>query len=65
MQKLPKFRVNHLTVKMDCRRYFSKHWDMFRNDTIMQREYWQCYTDELCRAGLISQHQRDTWSCPF
>jgi len=65
MQKLPKFRVNHLTVKMDCRRYFSEHREMFRGDAPMQREYWLTYTDELCRAGLISQHQRDTWSCPF
>lgn len=64
----PKVRLNHLKVKFMCQAFFKatpERWRSYRDDAIAQREYWLNLTDELCRDGLISQHQRDTWSCPF
>lgn len=63
-----KVRMNHLKVKMDCLRFFKSTpslWAFYRDDATAQREYWLNYTDDLRRAGLISQHNRDHWSCPF
>ena len=60
-----KFRVSQVSIKLDCQRHFEANPDYFSGDKIAQREHWLNYTDELSRCGLISQHNRDNWSCPF
>jgi len=61
----PKVRFNHLKVRFMCRDHFRANPETYRGDSIAQREYWLNLTDELSRAGLISQDNRDHWSCPF
>ena len=29
-----------------------------------RREAWNSYTDALCKAGVITEHQCDTWTHP-
>ena len=29
------------------------------------QEVWSAYTDGLCKDGVITQRQYDTWSTPF
>lgn len=36
-----------------------------RGDTIAKREEWNNFTDMLCKDGMITQRQCDTWSNPF
>lgn len=36
-----------------------------KGDKIALREEWNNYTDMLCKDGVISQKQYDTWSNPF
>lgn len=44
---------------------------MFKNmpetkgDSIMKREIFNNYTDQLCKDGLISNYQYDSWTNPF
>lgn len=56
--------LNWVRVKLACQKDFER-FPQFRGDSIAKREYWLNLTDELSRAGLITQNQRDTWSCPF
>lgn len=37
----------------------------YDHDPIMKREAWHAFVDTLCRDGLLTEHQRATWSCPF
>ena len=66
--KTLKFRWNATKAKLACRAYFQSTpelWESYCDDKIAQREFWLNFTDELCRDRLISQHDRDNWSCPF
>ena len=33
-------------------------------DYIARSEEWNSYTDALCKAGIITEHQYDTWTQP-
>lgn len=35
-----------------------------REDYCKVQLTWTCYIDGLCEAGIITQHQRDTWAFP-
>lgn len=37
----------------------------FRGDTDAKVQLWHDYTDSLCKDGQITEHQYNTWSCPF
>ena len=36
-----------------------------RGDDIAKRTEWNDYTDALCKDGLITNKQYDTWDQPF
>lgn len=59
-----KVRYNWVRVKLACQRHFESD-STFLGDSIAKREFWLNFTDDLSRCGLITQHQRDTWSCPW
>ena len=48
-----------------CREAFKDDPDCFRGDAIAKREYFNNYTDALCKDGFISRHQYETWTNPF
>jgi hypothetical protein len=60
-----KVHYNWVKVKLACKQHFQANESTYLGDSIAQREYWLNFTDDLSRCGLITQHQRDTWSCPF
>lgn len=37
----------------------------FGNDRIALWEAWNDWTDSLCKSGLITQRQYETWNNPF
>jgi len=39
--------------------------NMYRGDTIAQREAWLNFIDTLNADNLITQKQRDNWTNPF
>jgi len=36
-----------------------------KNDSVMLREYWNIYTDHLCKDGRITVLQYNRWGNPF
>ena len=40
-------------------------WGCSDDDVIAKRTYWNNYTDALCKNGLITNKQYDTWDQPF
>ena len=36
-----------------------------RGDEVAKRTEWNNYTDALCKDGLITSKQYDTWDQPF
>ena len=36
-----------------------------RGDEVAKRTEWNDYTDALCKDGLITSKQYDTWDSPF
>lgn len=58
-------RMRKADVLAVCREAFKDDPDYFRGDAIAQREYFNNYTDALCRDGFISRHQYETWTNPF
>ena len=36
-----------------------------RGDEVAKRTEWNDYTDALCKDGLITSKQYDTWDQPF
>lgn len=36
-----------------------------RRDRVALREEWSNYTDSLCKSGLITIRQYETWTSPF
>ena len=49
-----------------CRNYFREYPDQFpKGDVIAKREFFNDYTDGLCKDGDITLKQYETWSNPF
>jgi hypothetical protein len=51
---------------------FKEEWDniaeagVFRkDDKLALRESWNNFTDSLCKDGMITEHQYNTWTHPF
>ena len=40
-------------------------WTFSKSDVTAKREAWNNYTDGLCKDGMITEHQYDTWANPF
>ncbi len=55
-EAIAEFRANHLPV---LREHYSP------TDRIAFRTAWNNYTDSLCKAGQITEHQYMTWIGPF
>ena len=51
-------------LRAQCLEHFKSD-QSYANDSIAKREFWHLACDDLREIGLISQRQRDTWSCPF
>lgn len=62
---IAKVRFNWVKVKLACQHVHEAHPAYYAGDNIAKREQWLCFTDDLSRAGLISQDNRDNWSCPW
>ena len=41
--------------------YYAK----IRGDKVAMREFWNNFTDMLCKDGEITENQYNTWSNPF
>jgi hypothetical protein len=66
----PMARFSHLKmtkaqVVAECRRAFKEDPDSFQGDAIAQRELFNNYADTLCKLGVISSRQYETWVNPF
>lgn len=48
-----------------CREVFRENPEAFRGDVVAKREYFNDYTDMLCKDRRITTHQYNTWSNPF
>lgn len=51
-------------LRQQCLDHFSEE-SSYNGDAVAQREFRLQVSDDLSRIGLITQRQRDTWSCPF
>lgn len=60
MRKLTKKEVTE-----QCREVFRESPELYRGDDCAKREYFNDYTDMLCKDGQITSHQYSTWSNPF
>ena len=40
-------------------------WTYSKTDVTAKREAWNNFTDSLCKDGLITDRQYDTWGNPF
>lgn len=49
----------------NCREIFRESPEVFRGDDIAKWQYFNDYTDMLCKDGMITSHQYNTWSNPF
>lgn len=58
-------KMTKAEVIAECREVFKEMPEVFRGDASAKREYFNDYTDSLCKDGRITQHQYDTWSNPF
>lgn len=47
------FKIYNRKLFNDCVDYWTGH------------EVWSAYTDGLCKDGIITQKQYNTWSTPF
>ena len=36
-----------------------------KSDTVWKRQEWNNFTDSLCKCGMITEKQYETWSNPF
>jgi hypothetical protein len=48
-----------------CRSVFREEPDYFRGDEVAQREFFNDYTDSLCKNRRITTQQCEAWSNPF
>lgn len=40
-------------------------WPYGEGDKVALREAWNNYTDSLCKDGMITERQYETWTNPF
>ena len=55
-------------TKAEALRCFNELWKntiYSRTDVTAKRTMWNDYTDALCKNGLITSKQYDTWDQPF
>ena len=52
-------------VVANCKEVFKESPSEFRGDSVAKREYFNNYTDMLCKEGVITSKQYETWSNPF
>lgn len=52
-------------VVAECRQVFRDDPETFRGDVTAQREYFNNYTDMLCKNRRITVKQFETWTNPF
>lgn len=61
--------AKHKATKKDivaqCRDVFRAAPEFYRGDYVAQREYFNDYTDYLCKSGVITERQYETWTNPF
>jgi hypothetical protein len=48
-----------------CREVFRENPDTFRGDVTAKREFFNNYTDSLCKDRRITSRQYETWGNPF
>ena len=48
-----------------CKEVFNDNPSEFRDDYVAKREFFNNYTDMLCKEGVITSKQYETWSNPF
>ena len=54
-----------LTVFKDELKVNQESYNLIVKDKVALRESWNNYTDSLCKDGLITEHQYETWANPF
>lgn len=53
-------------VVAHCREIFkSPDWPFVKSDVDAKRQYFNDYTDMLCKDGMITELQYSTWTNPF
>ena len=58
-------KLTKAEVIKHCREAFRESPEIFRGDSVARREYFNDYTDMLCKDKMITNHQYNTWSNPF
>lgn len=58
-------KLTKAEVVKQCREIFMENPDYFRGDSIAQREYFNDYTDMLCKDRQITEKQYNNWVNPF
>lgn len=51
-------------LRQQCLEHFAEE-SSYDGDSDARREFWLEVSDDLSRCGLITQRQRDSWTCPF
>ena len=54
-----------LTVFKDELKVNQESYNLIVKDKVALREAWNNYTDSLCKDGLITERQYETWANPF
>lgn len=58
-------KLTKAQVVAECRQAFRDDPETFRGDVTAQREYFNNYTDMLCKDRQITVKQYETWTNPF
>lgn len=58
-------KLTKTEVIQHCREVFRENPEIYRGDSVAKREYYNDYTDMLCKEGMITTHQYNSWSNPF
>lgn len=61
----PKVRIRRVYINNACRHAFAKEPERFYKDKPAQREHWATMVEDCRRAGLISDADAYSWTCPF
>ena len=48
-----------------CREVFREYPETFRGDIPAKREYFNNFTDSMCKDKMITLKQYETWTNPF
>ena len=62
---MARHKMTKAEVIAHCREVFRENPDYFRGDVTAQREFFNDYTDMLCKDREISAKQYETWTNPF